>query len=313
MNILILGYSSVVKRRVLPALFSLGSVANIYIATHRKQLVSKEVAVYGPRVSVLNGYKEALSTIDPCLAYISLPNSEHVHWTEKALNAGFHVAVEKPGTLCLEDATLVTEIAKQKKLCLAETVVWPYHPQVLFMRRLLNQVGSDNVVIKATFTVPPFDENNFRLKRNLGGGCFYDMSAYAISTGRVFLGDTPQDIRFQRLDLESNSCEVDTGFFCESKYSSNKLFFGLYGFGLCYVNSMEIITPNLKISSDKIYSPSPDEVITVLVSERGEASSHKFSGDVYKLFFNELINSINTQNFEYWSEILMNDAKSILQ
>ncbi len=41
--------------------------------------------------------------------------------------------------------------------------------------------------ITVDFSFPPLDPENFRYKKDLGGGALNDLGPYAVSAGRVFL------------------------------------------------------------------------------------------------------------------------------
>src|ERR1700712_5987019 len=97
MNVLLLGYSSIAQRRVVPALAAIGAVAGIDIAS-----VSKTPAAGWPKAGThYRDYDEALARSGADLVYISLPNSMHDAWIAACLAAGKHVVVDKPATLTL--------------------------------------------------------------------------------------------------------------------------------------------------------------------------------------------------------------------
>ena len=91
MKVLILGYSNIVRKRVL-RVFKENNL-KIYVAskTHKKKISGVD--------GQFNSYLNALKKSKPSLVYISLPNSEHFIWAKKSLNFKFNTIVDKPITL----------------------------------------------------------------------------------------------------------------------------------------------------------------------------------------------------------------------
>lgn len=148
---------------------------------------------------VFCGYREALTQAKKGLAYVSLPNSLHAEWVEVALQEGFHVVVDKPAFINTEDTLRLRALARSKGLCLSEATVWPFQSQILLAQEQIKSNNSDIKLIQATFSFPPFDHNNFRNSKVLGGGAFNDLGIYALTPGRVFLIDIHTKLSFDHL------------------------------------------------------------------------------------------------------------------
>ena len=109
MNVLIIGFSSIVQRRVLPALVSLPEIDKISIASRRPLPV--DVIPSEKRGKVYQGSSNVLSKCEPCLVYISLPQNMHAAWAKRALDAGFHVIIDKPSVTNIDDARELAKVA----------------------------------------------------------------------------------------------------------------------------------------------------------------------------------------------------------
>ena len=102
-NLLILGNSNFVQRRLL------GSLKNI--KKIRYKICSKSSKA---NHIDYNNYTEALNS-KPDIVYISLSNHLHYKYAKIALLKGAHVIVDKPITPTLKEALELVKIAKKKK------------------------------------------------------------------------------------------------------------------------------------------------------------------------------------------------------
>ena len=146
MKILIIGYSSIVRRRIIPALHHLDEIVEVDLATRRPDEVINPL---DPVIKNIHGnYKEALEQTDAELVYISLVNSLHGHWVEAALQTGKHVVVDKPAFLSLAETKRLVRMADRAGLCLAEAIVIGDHPQFNLVRNLTETHGGGYPVVR---------------------------------------------------------------------------------------------------------------------------------------------------------------------
>ena len=106
-KILIIGYSSLVKRRIISSLIR-NNIPYDVASRSRKQKDFNAENWY-------HGYSKALNNSDAKIVYISLPNSLHFIWSMRALNKGFHTLVDKPATINLKQLYRLIKIAKKRK------------------------------------------------------------------------------------------------------------------------------------------------------------------------------------------------------
>ena len=77
----------------------------------------------------LGSYEEVLADPGVDAVYIPLPNSLHVEWSVRALEAGKHVLCEKPLSRHPEEVERAFDAAERNDRVLAEAFMWRHHPQ----------------------------------------------------------------------------------------------------------------------------------------------------------------------------------------
>ena len=91
MKILILGYSDLSKRKIIPTLKKNFKNIRISISSNSKSKIDN--------IEWYNNYEEALKKSKADIVYISTHNSKHYFWAKKSLNYNYHVIIDKPITL----------------------------------------------------------------------------------------------------------------------------------------------------------------------------------------------------------------------
>jgi predicted dehydrogenase len=100
---------------------------------------SREVREVAPGAEIFDDYDSLLESEDIEAVYVPLPNSMHVEWTLKAVEAGKHVLCEKPFSLEGEEAARAVDAAGRAGLTLMEGFMFRLHPQTLRLRELLSE------------------------------------------------------------------------------------------------------------------------------------------------------------------------------
>jgi D-xylose 1-dehydrogenase (NADP+, D-xylono-1,5-lactone-forming) len=142
---------------------------------------------------VHGSYDELLADPDVEAVYIPLPNSMHVPWSVKALEAGKHVLCEKPLTRRVADAEAAFDAAERAGRLLMEAFMWRYHPQTEALVEQAREIGPLRVVRAAFGFSIRDDPGNVRLQGDLDGGSLMDVGCYCVSALRL-LGGEPEDV-----------------------------------------------------------------------------------------------------------------------
>ncbi|HEY8627617.1 MAG TPA: Gfo/Idh/MocA family oxidoreductase [Gaiellaceae bacterium] len=135
-------------------------------------------------------YEELLADPDVDAIYNSLPNSLHVPWTLRALDAGKHVLVEKPFDRRPAEVARAFDAADAAGLIVMEAFMYRHHPQTKRLRELVAR-GSIGELreIRSTFTYQLDDPTDVRLYRELDGGSLMDLGCYCVSGSRLLAGE----------------------------------------------------------------------------------------------------------------------------
>jgi predicted dehydrogenase len=141
-----------------------------------------------PRVH--GSYEELLGDTDVEAVYIPLPNSLHVPWSIRALEAGKHVLCEKPLARRSAEVERAFDAADGAGRLLMEAFMWRYHPQTEAVVRLAQEIAPLRVVRAAFgFTIGAQDTGNVRLQGDLDGGSLMDVGCYCVSALRLLCGE----------------------------------------------------------------------------------------------------------------------------
>ena len=138
----------------------------------------------------LGGYEALLADPDVEVVYIPLPNSMHMEWAVRALEAGKHVLCEKPLSRRTEDVLHAFAVAESEGRLLMEAFMYRHHPQTLRLRELVHEGAVGRVrMIRAAFSFPLRDQSDVRLSAALDGGALMDVGCYCVSGARMLAGE----------------------------------------------------------------------------------------------------------------------------
>ena len=293
-DILILGYSNIAQKRVMPALEDIKSIKKIEIAS-----LSKKVDIKGKIVKIYNDYTDALKNFNGNLVYISLSNHLHDKYVKKVLSMGLNCIVDKPSILNDSTIDFIKEAVSKNNLIIAESVVFQNHPAWNSSVSALG--GSQNISnVQGNFTIPELPSDNFRMNTIYGGGAHTDMSAYALGIGRWLWNSDPLSINISNLVTKNDFIK---SFSVLVNYEENKTVSGSFGFGLDYQNTIIMKSKEDYCSYDRVFSPPADlEISLVGIINNNNFTKKIRPADTFKIFLNEVINDSNSHktNSDSW-------------
>ena len=149
-------------------------------------------------------YRELIDDPDVDLVYVGTPHSHHFDVTKEALLAGKPCLVEKAFMANYRQAEEIVDLARERKVFLAEAIWTRYQPVVGMVRQLMKD-GRIGIPRLLTATLGYSMGEKPRIMRpDLCGGALLDLGVYALNFVRMFF---PADI----VSMESQCVKSDTG------------------------------------------------------------------------------------------------------
>ena len=134
----------------------------------------------GPYAKAYGSYAELVADADVDIVYVGTPHSHHYQHARRALEAGKHVLCEKAFTVNVEQARILVDIARSKKLFLMEAVWTRYFPIMLEISAIVTagKLGQVNRVFAdlsfANEMETAFEDDNRMVNMDLAGGALLD-------------------------------------------------------------------------------------------------------------------------------------------
>jgi D-xylose 1-dehydrogenase (NADP+, D-xylono-1,5-lactone-forming) len=135
-------------------------------------------------------YEALLEDPEIGAVYISLPNSLHVEWSIRSLEAGKHVLCEKPLDRRPEAVERAFDAADRADRILMEAFMYRHNPQAAKVVELVSG-GAVGVLrlVRSSFSFSLADAENVRLAAALDGGALMDVGCYCVSGSRLLAGE----------------------------------------------------------------------------------------------------------------------------
>ena len=168
-----------------------------------------------------HGSYEALLEDDGVdVVYISLPNSMHVEWSVRALEAGKHVLCEKPMDKRPEEVERAFDAADRAGRLLMEAFMYRHHPQTKKLKEVVESGAIGELrQVRSLFSFTLADQQDVRMLPELDGGALMDLGCYCLSMQRLLAGEPELVMGRQRI----GGGGVDVGFVALLEFAGNVL------------------------------------------------------------------------------------------
>jgi predicted dehydrogenase len=220
-------------------------------------------------------YDSLIADPDVDAIYISLPNSLHVDWTIRALEAGKHVLCEKPLALRPADVDRIASAAERAGRVAAEAFMYRHHPLTHTVERLAHDgtIGTLRV-IRGAFSFNLHRENDIRFLRELGGGALWDVGCYPVSYACMIVGEAPVDV-FGWEELSPSG--VDVAFVGQMRFRNGVVAQFDCGFRAAFRAEMELVGTEASLRIDRAFKAGPQS--RLLLSRGDDTTDVPFEAD----------------------------------
>ena len=128
--------------------------------------------------------------------YIATPHNTHSEFIMEAVSNGKHVLCEKAITLNSKELEKAINLAKEKKVVLAEAMTIYHMPLHKKLRKMVEEGGIGDVgMIQINFgSFKEYNMDNRFFNPRMAGGALLDIGVYAISLARYYLKSQPNQV-----------------------------------------------------------------------------------------------------------------------
>jgi dTDP-3,4-didehydro-2,6-dideoxy-alpha-D-glucose 3-reductase len=299
MKILVLGYSNLARRKIIPAIKKIKNISfDIASLSSKKKNIGED--------KWYNNYDVAINHTDANIVYVSLVNSLHYCFAKKSLSLGKNVIVDKPIALNTDKILFLIKLAFKNKVLISEALTFGYHRQFAILKNIINQNNApSNIVMR--FNIPKPAIGNHKLSKRLGGGCFNDMSPYMAEINRVFL---KKNIKI-KLITATNANKLNESFLIFSA-NKNTNFYGYFSHNSEYENSIQFSSSTYSVNLDRFCSPPPTESLLVTFKKKNQIFLIKSKkDDTFVNFLKEYIENIKKKKIKFYNKKIIFNYKFI--
>ena len=295
MKVLILGYSNIVKKRVLSVLKEKKIAIYIASKSYKKKIpgIKKQ----------FTSYEQALKKCKPTIVYISLPNSKHFVWAKRSLNRKYNTIVDKPITSNEKQLKELIDLSKKNKRLLVESTFFNYHVQMKKITKIYKNEKYKK--IHAKFIIPKPNKKSILLSQKLQGGVLMDMGPYISSIPRLF---NLKNLQKKKIKITKNKQKLIVSIKFLINFEEGE-YHGIFKFGGKYKNEIKILDGSKKSFIERVFSPPDNEFLTLKTISKKKKKVFKFKKDnCFKNFFSEVLKIIKEKKYNFYYKRMLHDV-----
>lgn len=232
------------------------------------------------------------------ICYISTPTKTHFNLTKICLDNNISVISEKPLCETYNQAKLLVDKAKDKKLFLTEALMYLYHPVFKYLKKIIDKKKNDLLYVKSEFTIPSLDKKNNRYNLQKGGGFYNDLAIYPISL---------ENYLFDNIKISKKKNFI----FSEKKIplrgylnfkSNNFERFYFWGEGQKYKNNISLVFKKFSVDVENFYSKNDKSIASIDFNGNNHQKKINFPkcNQFNEMFFNILTN-FKQKKYKYFN------------
>jgi predicted dehydrogenase len=289
----VIGLGHIAQRAVLPAFAHAENSELVALVTgnpDKNRQLSRRYRV--------NAYADLETAIDRekvDAVYIATPNSLHREHTERAARSGSHVLCEKPMAASERDCEAMIDVADQNRVKLMIAYRLHFNDANLHAVEVARSGNLGDLRYFSSLFGIRVDDDNIRLKRDLGGGTLFDIGIYCINAARYLFRDEPVEVTsLTAKNAEKRFSEVEEMCGAVLRFPQERLAIFTCSFGSAKIGYYSLVGTKGHLRLENAYEYR-DEAKCVLTIE-GQRTEKVFTpGDQ---FASELI---------YFSDCILND------
>lgn len=172
-----IGAGLIAKLALYPAMLNSSCITISAVASRDRE----RAKALSPLGKVYTDYQELLDDPEIEAVYISLPNSLHIPWSIKAMQAGKHVLCEKPIAMNAQELKEAIKVSESTGKLLMEASWNRWHPRTVRIKQLVDSgvIGKITSIDTSATYSQLNDINKIRTTPELGGGSLYDLGPYS--------------------------------------------------------------------------------------------------------------------------------------
>ena len=189
----IMGSAKVAEKYAINAFQAIDNAEVVGIASRDRAKASDWAKRFG--IKNIATYESLLASEEIDAIYIPLPIGLHKEWAVKSAAAKKHIICEKSLAENLSSAKEIVDACRKNNVVLYENFMCGYHPQHQKTLSLIQEgrVGKP-FIFNGNFEFTLTDRENFRFKKDLGGGSLNDAGAYMVFMARKIFGCEPRAV-----------------------------------------------------------------------------------------------------------------------
>jgi predicted dehydrogenase len=223
-------------------------------------------------------YEACLNSGEVDAVYIALPNHLHCEYTARAAKAGVHVLCEKPMAVTPEECEEMIRVCRDNNVKLM--IAYRLHLEEANLRAIevlkSGKIGEPRI-FNSVFTQQVKDEDNIRLRKEVGGGVLDDIGIYCINAARYLFQDDPIEVfAMSANNGEERFSEVDEMSSVILRFPQDRLATFTVSFGAASASSYQVVGTKGHLRVEPAYSWQGE--ISHQLTIEGETEEQTFAG-----------------------------------
>jgi predicted dehydrogenase len=277
MKLGILSAANIAYQKFLPALKKHSEIDYKGFSSYSSEKAKQMAKKFGGEF--YDCYEDVLKDNEIQIIYIPLPPAMHYHWGGEVLASGKHVFMEKPFTCTVEETCKLIDLAIKKDLAIYENYSFLYHSQLDQIKKMVfdEHLLGDIRLYRMNFSFPNRGDEDFRYRKELGGGACLDCGGYPIRLAMEMLGDDLK-IAASKLNYKAG-CEVDIYGTVTVENEAGCVAQLAFGMDNGYHCDLEIYGQFGTIRAERIFTSPPDYVPVLYCNVHNQKSTIELSSD----------------------------------